>query len=133
VTSLTVWIGAVASFGVVLGIVSKSVASANLPDSLREQMRKLDAVDFTTPSGYIGLVPLLRSGHRSFLLRAAGNRARGGIGSAPGDVVRSAGKPDPLAGRFVLAAGSSTLIAVAAGTGAGIGTAATGATSRSSA
>lgn len=129
VTSLTVWIGAVASFGVVLGIVSRSVASVNLPDSLREQMRKLGAVDFTTPSGYIGLVFL-------FFVLAIALFCCGQLGTVREEESEARletlfALPESrtrwLAGRLVLAAGSSTLIAVAAGTGAGIGTAAAGA------
>lgn len=52
--SLAVWAAAVGAFGVLVGAISKSVASS-IPSDLGEQMRKIGGVDLTKPSGYIGL------------------------------------------------------------------------------
>ena len=46
---------ATAGFAFVIGTVSKSVASAGLSSSVKQQLHKLGSVQIATPSGYIGL------------------------------------------------------------------------------
>ncbi|HEY8766630.1 MAG TPA: hypothetical protein VIP09_05125 [Dehalococcoidia bacterium] len=92
-------------------------------------MRKLGAVDFTTPSGYIGLVFL-------FFVLAIALYCCGQLGGLREEESETrletlfalpVSRTRWLAGRLVLAALGATVIAVAAGTGAGIGTSAAGA------
>ena len=54
--TLLVWIGSLALWGFIFGIVSKSISSAGISASLQKQIAKLGAGSITTPAGYLGLV-----------------------------------------------------------------------------
>jgi ABC-2 type transport system permease protein len=51
---LSVWICSVGAFAFILGIVSKSITSADVSKSLNEQIEKLGAGSILTPRGYLG-------------------------------------------------------------------------------
>jgi len=55
VASLTAWAFGTGVFAVIVGLLSTSFTSANLPLRLREQLRKLGDASFATPAGAIGL------------------------------------------------------------------------------
>ena len=51
---LSVWICSVGAFAFVLGIVSKSITSADVSKSLDQELQKLGAGSILTPRGYLG-------------------------------------------------------------------------------
>jgi ABC-2 type transport system permease protein len=53
---LIVWIGAVAVFAVILGVISNSVSSAGISKSLQREIAKLGAGSIATPTGYLAFV-----------------------------------------------------------------------------
>jgi ABC-2 type transport system permease protein len=53
---LLTWIGCVAAFSYVLGIVSNSVSSADVSKSMQKQIAKLGAGSIVTPTGYLSFV-----------------------------------------------------------------------------
>lgn len=122
-TSLAIWAVGVAGFGAVLGTVSKSVADAKLPQSLKDQLDKLGAVDFTTPSGYIGLVFLF------FVLaislfgcsQLASIREDEAEGRLETLFALPSGRVQWLGERLALAVAGASVMAVAAGLGASAG------------
>jgi ABC-2 type transport system permease protein len=122
-TSLAIWSGGVAGFGVVLGTVSKSVADAKLPQSLKDQLEKLGAIDFTTPSGYIGLVFLFFILAISFFgcSQLASIREDEAEGRLETLFALPSGRVPWLAQRLALAVASATCMAIAAGLGASAG------------
>lgn len=127
--SLAVWAVGVGGFALVLGTVSKSVAEAQLPASLKEQLTKLGAIDFTTASGYIGLVFLFFVLAVSFFCcgQLAAIREEGAEGRLETLFALPVGRRRWLAGRLGLAAASAALLAASAGLGAAAGVFAVGA------
>jgi ABC-2 type transport system permease protein len=53
---LIAWIGCVALFGFILGVVSESVSSAGISDRIRNEIAKLGSGSILTPSGYLAFV-----------------------------------------------------------------------------
>jgi ABC-2 type transport system permease protein len=53
-TSLLVWLGSVAGFAFILGVVSNSVTSAGISESIRHELQKLGAGSALTPADYLG-------------------------------------------------------------------------------
>jgi ABC-2 type transport system permease protein len=51
--SMTVWLLTVAVFGLIIGIISKSINSAGISVSLQHQLAKLGTGSIVTPAGYI--------------------------------------------------------------------------------
>ena len=49
------WAVSIALFAFVVGTVAKTVEKLGIPDSLREQMKKLGGIDITQARGYVGL------------------------------------------------------------------------------
>jgi len=127
--SFVLWSIAIGSFAMVLGTVSKSVAQANLPESIKEQLTKLGGVDFTTPAGYIGLVFLF------FVLalalfgcsQLASIREDESEGRLETLFAQPQGRYRWLAGRLSLAATGAILLALVAGLGAAAGVGVVGA------
>ena len=122
-TSLAIWAAGVAAFGAVLGTVSKSVADAKLPQSLKDQLEKLGGVDFTTPSGYIGLVFLFFVLAISFFgcSQLASIREDEAEGRLETLFALPSGRVQWLSQRLALAVAGATAIAIAAGLGASVG------------
>lgn len=54
--SLIVWIAGIALFALVLGVVSKSVTSADIPTGVQDKIAKLGAGSLVTPTGYLAFV-----------------------------------------------------------------------------
>lgn len=54
--SLLVWGGALGGFALVLGLVSASVSSAGIPQSLRRELARLGSGSIVTPRGYLAFV-----------------------------------------------------------------------------
>jgi ABC-2 type transport system permease protein len=53
-TSLVVWLASVGAFGIVMGIVSKSVSSAGISKNLSHELGKLGSGSVLTATGYLG-------------------------------------------------------------------------------
>lgn len=54
--TIVAWIASLAVFDYVLGVVSNSISSADIPRSTEKQIAKLGAGSITTPTGYLGFV-----------------------------------------------------------------------------
>ena len=52
--SLAIWIASVGAFGIVMGVVSKSVSSAGISKNLSRELGKLGSGSVLTASGYLG-------------------------------------------------------------------------------
>ena len=52
--SLVGWVLGTGAFAFILGIISSSISSANLPESLQRQLEKFGAEAILTPAGYLG-------------------------------------------------------------------------------
>jgi polyether ionophore transport system permease protein len=126
--SLGVWVAATAGYAIVIGTVSKSVASA-LSASVKQQLAKLGELRLVTPSGFIGLTFL-------FFVLAISLYCCGQLGAARTEEAESRletvfalpqGRTAWLAGRVLLAAAGATLLALVAGIGAAVGATAAGA------
>jgi ABC-2 type transport system permease protein len=57
--SLAGWLTGIAVFALIIGLLSTSISSANLPASLREQLHKVGGATITTPAGALGFYFLL--------------------------------------------------------------------------
>jgi ABC-2 type transport system permease protein len=57
--SLAGWVAGIGVFALVVGLLSTSFTSRNIPASLREQIEKLGGASITTPSGALGFYFLL--------------------------------------------------------------------------
>jgi ABC-2 type transport system permease protein len=120
--SLAVWTAAVGAFAILVGAISKSVASS-ISSDIGEQMRKIGGVDLTKPSGYIGLTFLF------FVLALAmfccSQLAAIREEEAEGRLETLFALPESrtgwLAGRLALAAAGATMLALAAGFGTALG------------
>jgi ABC-2 type transport system permease protein len=120
--SLCVWMAAVGGFALVIGSLSKSVASA-LSSSLRQELKRLGQLQIATPSGYIGLtflffvfaVSLFCCGQ---LAAVRGEEAEGRLETL---FALPQGRTRWLGGRLALAALGATTVSLAAGLGSAIG------------
>ena len=52
--SLTVWLGGIGAFALIVGVISKSISSAGISPSLQRQFAKLGEGSIVTPRGYFG-------------------------------------------------------------------------------
>jgi ABC-2 type transport system permease protein len=127
--SLAGWLFGIGAFAFVVGVISKSVSTVNISESLERQLEKLGGASITTASGYIGFTFLF------FVLAvslfacsqiAAGRREEADqqletLFALP--VSRSSW----IAGRLLLAASGAAAIGLAAGVFAWAGAASQGA------
>ncbi len=127
--TLVAWIGSVAVFGYVLGIVSNSVSSADVSKSMQRQIAKLGAGSITTPVGYLGFVFM-------FVVLAVSLFACSQIGAARQEeaaqrletlLALPLGRSRWLAGRLALGALATATIAFTAGVAAWAGASSAGA------
>ena len=54
--SLIVWLGGVAGFAFVIGVIANSISSAGISKSLQRELEKLGAGSILTPAGYLGFI-----------------------------------------------------------------------------
>jgi ABC-2 type transport system permease protein len=57
--SLAGWLAGIAIFALIVGLLSTTISSANLPANLREQLHKVGGATITTPAGALGFYFLL--------------------------------------------------------------------------
>jgi ABC-2 type transport system permease protein len=53
---LLAWAGGIAIFGLILGVVSESVSSADISENIQRQVAKLGSGNVATPTGYLALI-----------------------------------------------------------------------------
>jgi ABC-2 type transport system permease protein len=114
--SLAVWIASVGAFGVVIGLVSKSVSSAGISKQVSQTLGKLGTGSVLTPSGYLGFAFI-------FFVLAAALFACSQIAAVRREEAEQqletvlalpVSRRNWLTGRLLLAAGGIAVIAVAA-------------------
>ncbi len=124
--SIVVWAGALGVFATVVGVLSTSFTAANLPANLQRQLHKLGAGSITTPRGALGFyfllfvlaISLFACSQIASLRRDEAEQRLETLLAFPVDRLSF------LAGRLLLAAAGSTLLAFVAGFCAWAGSAA---------
>jgi ABC-2 type transport system permease protein len=115
--SLIVWTSGVAVFAFILGVVSQSVSSANLPAGARQEIAKLGSGSIATPTGYLAFVFI-------FFILAVSLFACAQVGAARHEeadqqletlLALPVGRRRWLGGRLLLATGAAAAISMAAG------------------
>jgi ABC-2 type transport system permease protein len=121
-TSLGVWGLAIAAYGIVMGTLSKTVASANLSANIREQLGKFGA-DISTAQGVLGLYFIFFVLAISFFCctQVGAIRSEESDGRLETLFALPQGRNSWLAGRLLLAAGAATGLGLLAGTSAALG------------
>jgi ABC-2 type transport system permease protein len=116
-SSLIVWIGSVALFAYILGVISKSVSSAGIPKSVQKELAKLGSGSIATPTGYLAFVFI-------FFVLAVSLFACAQIGAARYEeadqqletlLALPVSRRGWLGGRLLLASGAAVAISVVAG------------------
>jgi len=127
-TTTAVWSVAVAAFGIVVGAISKSVASGLSP-SLRQRLAEIGQADVATPRGYVGLSFLFFALAVSLYCCAqvAAARHEEAEGRLETLFALPQGRTGWLGGRIGVAAGGAAAISLAAAVGTAIGVAVVGA------
>jgi ABC-2 type transport system permease protein len=114
---LIAWLGSVAVFGFILGIVSKSISSADVSKNVQEQIAKLGSGSIVTPTGYLAFVFI-------FFILAVCIYVCTQIGAARQEeadqrletlLALPVGRVGWLAGRLGLVVGTAAAIALASG------------------
>ena len=115
--SLIVWTSGVAVFAFILGVVSQSVSSANIPAGARREIAKLGSGSIATPTGYLAFVFV-------FFILAVSLFACAQVGAARHEeadqqletlLALPVGRRRWLGGRLLLAGCAAAAISVAAG------------------
>jgi ABC-2 type transport system permease protein len=126
--SLLVWVASVGTFGLVMGLVSKSVSSAGISEQLSHTLGKLGSGSVLTPSGYLGFAFI-------FFVLAAGLFACSQMAAVRHEEAEQqletlfalpVSRRSWLAGRLFLAAGGIAVVAAAAGISTWLGATAQG-------
>ena len=115
--SIVVWTGALGLFAAVVGVLSTSFTAANLPANVRLQLQKLGVESITTPRGALGfyfllfvlVISLFACSQIGSLRREEAEQRLETLLALP------VGRRRFLAGRMLLAATSSALLAFTAG------------------
>jgi ABC-2 type transport system permease protein len=115
--SLIVWTSGVAMFAFILGVVSQSVSSANIPAGARREIAKLGSGSIATPTGYLAFVFI-------FFILAVSLFACAQLGAARHEEAEQrletllalpVGRRGWLGGRLLLASAGAAGISLAAG------------------
>jgi ABC-2 type transport system permease protein len=115
--SLVVWVGSVAAFSLILGVISHSVSSAGISPGIQRELAKLGEGSILTPTGYLGFVFI-------FFVLAVSLFACAQIGAARHEeadeqletlLAMPVSRRSWLGGRLVLAVGGAAAISLTAG------------------
>ena len=126
--SLAVWTGGVALFAFILGVVSKSVSSADIPAGAQREIAKLGSGSIATPTGYLAFVFI-------FFVLAVSLFACAQVAAARREEAEQqletllalpVGRRGWLGGRLLLAACAAVAVSLAAGLFTWAGAAASG-------
>lgn len=115
--SLITWVATVGAFGLVMGVVSKSISGAGISKKLSHELAKLGEGSVLRPSGYLGFVFIF------FVLAAAlfacaqvtAMRREESDGQLETLLALPVTRPGWLTGRLLLASGGIAAVAAAAG------------------
>jgi ABC-2 type transport system permease protein len=115
--TLLVWIGCVAAFGFVFGVISESVSSAGISKNIEREVAKLGSGSILTPRGYIAFLFFFVILAISLFAcsQLAATRAEEADGQLETLLALPVGRVRWLGGRIVLATTAVCAIAVAAG------------------
>jgi polyether ionophore transport system permease protein len=121
--SLSVWVGAVAFVGLILGSISKSVSPADVSKSMQTEIAKLGSGSITTPSGYIAFVFIFVVLTVSLFMCAQIGAARQVESDQQLETLLAmpVSRRRWLAGRLLIALGAGTAISLTAGLAAWAG------------
>ncbi|MEA2142026.1 MAG: polyether ionophore transport system permease protein [Solirubrobacteraceae bacterium] len=127
-TGLIVWAGGAALFAFILGIVSKGVTSADLPEGVQEQIAKLGSASLATPTGYLAFIFVFFVLALSLFAVAQVGAARHAEAEQQLETLfaQPVGRGRWLAGRLLLAACAAVVICLVAGLMTWAGAAAAG-------
>jgi len=115
--SFVVWLAGIGLFAVIIGILSTSFTTANVPANIREQLRKLSGVSLTTPAGALGfyfllfalVISLFAVAQIAAVRREEADQQLETLFALP------VGRRSWFTGRLLLAASGATVLALAAG------------------
>jgi ABC-2 type transport system permease protein len=127
-TSLLVWIGSVAGFAFVLGVVSNSITSAGISENIRRELAKLGAGSALTPADYLGFTFIFFVFAISLFVCAQIGAARHEESGEQLETLLAlpVSRRRWLSGRLALAAAGAALISLTAGAFAWLGAASQG-------
>jgi ABC-2 type transport system permease protein len=115
--SLVVWASGIAMFALILGVVSESVSSADISESVQRQIAKLGSGNVATPTGYLALIFI-------FFILAVSLFVCAQVGATRNEeeeqrletlLALPVGRARWLGGRLLIAAGGAALLSVVAG------------------
>jgi polyether ionophore transport system permease protein len=115
--SLAGWLLGVGAFAFIVGVISKSVSTVTVSESLRRELEKLGGASITTASGYIGFTFLFFVLAVSLFVCSQMAAARHEEAGQELETLLALpfGRRSWLGGRLLLAAAGATVIALAAG------------------
>jgi len=115
--TLLVWLATFVCFGLIFGIVSKSISSAGISASLQKQIAKLGAGSIATPAGYLGFLFILVVLAVSFFVCSQVGAARQEEAEQRLEILfaQPVSRYRWLTGRLVLAALAAATISLTAG------------------
>ncbi len=115
--ALLAWGGGVALFAYVLGLVSNSISSADISESVQKQIEKLGSGSIVTPTGYLAFVFIFFILAVSLLACAQVSAARQEEAEQRLETLlaQPVGRSGWLGGRLLLAASAAAAISLAAG------------------
>jgi ABC-2 type transport system permease protein len=115
--SLVVWASGIAMFALILGVVSESVSSADISESVQRQIGKLGSGNVATPTGYLALIFI-------FFILAVSLFVCAQVGATRNEeeeqrletlLALPVGRARWLGGRLLIAAAGAALLSVVAG------------------
>ena len=114
---LTAWVGAVAAFAFILGGVSHSLSTADVPSGAQRAIAKIGAGSITTPTGYLAFVFLFYAVAICALActQIAAARQEETGQQLETMLAQPVGRPRWLLGRLVLAVGAIFAVSLTAG------------------
>ena len=123
--SLAIWVGGTAVYGAVIGVVSTTLNTSNVPAGIQRELRKLGVVSITTPTGALGFyflffVLAVSLFVCSQVLTARREEAEGRLETLFAQPLR---RSRWLAGRFAIAAAGAVAVALSAALSAWAGAA----------
>jgi ABC-2 type transport system permease protein len=115
--SLSVWLGSVGVFALILGVIAKSSSTAGISKNLNREIEKLGAGSIATPAGYVGFTFILFVLAVSLFMCAqiAGARREEAAQQLETLLALPVARRRWLGGRLALAGGGASAISLVAG------------------
>jgi ABC-2 type transport system permease protein len=126
-TVVTAWLAGTAAFLMILGVVSHSLSTADVPANVQRQIAKLGSGSIVTPTGYIAFLFLFVAlAICLFVCTQISALRRDEEQHLESVLAQPVSRSSWLAGRLILAAFAAAAIALAAGIAAWVGATAAG-------